>query len=66
MQEPQETWVQSLGPENPLEEGMAIHSDILAWSVSWTEEPGWLYIARGAQSQTRLKQLSTRALLTSL
>ena len=60
MQKPQETGVQSLGLENPLEEGMAIHSGILAWSISWTEEPGWLYVARGAQGQTRLKQLSTR------
>ena len=34
----QETWVQFLGWEDPLEEGMATHSDILAWRVSWTEE----------------------------
>ena len=40
----QETWVlvQSLGPEDPLEEGMATHSSILAWKISWTEEPGGL------------------------
>ena len=31
-------WVQSLGREDPLEEGMATHFDILAWRVSWTEE----------------------------
>ena len=37
MQEPQETWVQSLGQEDSLEEGMATHSSILA---PWTEEPG--------------------------
>ena len=36
----QETWVQSLGWEDPLEEGMAIHSSILAWRIPWTEEPG--------------------------
>ena len=35
-------WVQSLGPEDPLEEGMATHSSILAWKISWTEEPGGL------------------------
>ena len=37
-----ETWVQSLGWEDPLEEGKAIHSSILAWRVPWTEEPGRL------------------------
>ena len=41
-QEPQETWVQSLGREDPLEEGMATHSSILAWRIPWTEEPGRL------------------------
>ena len=35
-----ETWVQSLGWENPLEKGMATHSSILAWRIPWTEEPG--------------------------
>ena len=38
----QETWVQSLGQENPLEEDMAIHSKTLAWKITWTEEPGGL------------------------
>ena len=38
----QETQVQSLGWEDPLEKGMATHSSILAWSIPWTEEPGWL------------------------
>ena len=36
----QETQVQSLGGEDPLEKGMAAHSSILAWRISWTEEPG--------------------------
>ena len=36
----QETWVQSLGWEDPLEKGMATHSNILSWRISWTEEPG--------------------------
>ena len=35
-----ETWVQSLGWKDPLEEGMATHSSILAWRIPWTEEPG--------------------------
>ena len=39
---PQETWVQSLGQEAPLETEMATHSSILAWKISWTEEPGGL------------------------
>ena len=38
----QESWVQSLGWEDPLEEGMATHSSILAWRIPWTEEPGGL------------------------
>ena len=37
----QETWVRSLGLEDPLEKGMATHSSILAWRIPWTEEPGW-------------------------
>ena len=40
MQEMQETWVQSLGQEDALEEEMATHSSILAWRIPWTEEPG--------------------------
>ena len=38
----QETWVQSLGWEDPLEKEMATHSSILAWRTPWTEEPGEL------------------------
>ena len=38
----QETRVQTLGQEDPLEEGMATHSSILAWRIPWTEEPGGL------------------------
>ena len=37
-----ETWVWSLGQENPLEEGMATPSSTLAWRIPWTEEPGGL------------------------
>ena len=36
----QETWVRSLGWKDPLEEGMATHSRILAWEIPWTEKPG--------------------------
>ena len=45
----QETWVRSLCWENPLEEGMATHSSILAWRIPWTEEPGGLQ-SMGSQS----------------
>ena len=42
MQETQEMQVQSLGREDPLEEGMATHSSILAWEITYTEKPGGL------------------------
>ena len=42
MQELQEVQVQSLGQEDPLEEGMATHSSVFAWRIPWTEEPGGL------------------------
>ena len=38
----QETWVKSLGQEDPLEKGAAIHSSILAWRIPWIEEPDGL------------------------
>ena len=38
----QETWVRSLGWEDPLEEDMATHSSILAWRIPWSDEPGGL------------------------
>jgi len=40
MQETQETWVQSLAWEDPLEKEVATHCSILAWETPWTEEPG--------------------------
>ena len=40
MQKTQEMWVQFLGGEDSLEEGMATHSSILAWRIPWTKEPG--------------------------
>ena len=42
MQETQETQVQLLGQEDPLEKEMTTHSSILAWEIPWTEEPGRL------------------------
>ena len=45
--------VQSLGQEDPLEKGMAVHSSILAWEIPWTEEPIGLQ-STGLQSQTEL------------
>ena len=39
MQETQETWVQSLGLEDPLEEKMATHSGIFAWRIQWSKKP---------------------------
>ena len=50
----QETWVQSLGGEDPLEKEMAAHSSILAWRVPWTEEPGRLQSMWSQKSQTQL------------
>ena len=41
-----ETWVQSQDQEDPLEKGMATHSNILAWKIPWTEEPGGLQSMR--------------------
>ena len=58
MQELQETWVQSLDWEDPLQEGMATHSSMLAWRIPWTERPGWLprwplELLRGSQAPRR-------------
>ena len=54
----QKTWVRSLGWEDPLEEGMATHSSILAWRIPRTEKPGGATVYGVSKSQTRLKQLS--------
>ena len=64
----QETWVQSLGWEDPLEKGVAIHSSILAWRISWTEETGGAAAHEVAKSRTQVKQLSrhTRTLITTV
>ena len=59
----QETQVQTLGHEDPLEKGMATHSSILAWRIPWTEEP--VAILHGVtKSQTGLSDLSFFFLLS--
>ena len=49
----QETWVRSLGQEDPVEKVMATYSSILAWRIPWTEQPGGLW-TMGSQSWTCL------------
>ena len=56
----QETQVQSLGREDPLEKGMAIHSSVLAWGLPWTEEPAG-YSPWGRKELDTTEQLSTHA-----
>ena len=48
----QDTWVQSLSWEDPLEKGMATHSSILAWEIPWTEKPGRLKSMGHKESDT--------------
>ena len=48
----QETWVQFLGQEDPLEKEMATHTSILAWRILWTEEPGRLQSMWSQESDT--------------
>ena len=56
----QETWVQSLGWEDPLEKEMATHSSIHAWKIPWTEEPSGLHTVHGvAKSRTRLSNFTS-------
>ena len=52
-----ETWVQSLGWEDPLEKEMATHCSILAWKIPWTEDPVGLQ-SMGSQSRTRLSNFT--------
>ena len=55
----QETWVLSLGQEDPLEKEMATHSSILVWKIPWMEEPGRLHTVHGVtKSQTRLSDFT--------
>ena len=48
----QETWIGSLGQEDLLEKGMATHSSVLVWRISWTEEPGELQSMGSQKSDT--------------
>ena len=66
MQEPQKTQVQSLGQEDPLEEGIANHSSILAWRNPMDRGAWRATVHRAAKSQTRLKQLSTHRQATKI
>ena len=52
-----ETWVRSLGQEDPLEKDMATHSSTLAWKILWTEKPSRLQ-SMGLQSRTRLSDFT--------
>ena len=60
----QETWVRSLGQEDPLGKGMATHSSILAWRIPWTQKPGRLQSIGSQKSQTQLKRHSMDARLS--
>ena len=60
MQDLQETQVQSLGQEDPVEEGMATHSSTLAWRIMWTEQSvGLCIVHKVAKNQAQLNRLST-------
>ena len=65
MQQTQETWVRSLGWEDPLEEEWATHSSILPWRIPWTEKPGKLQVHGATKSWTRLS-VNTLAMITFL
>ena len=60
-----EDWVRSLGLEDLLAEGMATHSNILAWKIPWTEESGGLQ-SMGSLSRTQLKRLHFHLLLSCI
>ena len=63
MQEMQETWVQSMGQEDPLEKEMATHSSPLAWEIPQTEEPDRLQSTGSQESQTWLSNWTTICIL---
>ena len=64
MQETQETWVRSLGQEDPLEEEMATHSSVLAWRIPGREEPGGLQSMRS--HRVRLNRRMSASTSTSI
>ena len=55
----QETWVSSLGWEDPLEKEMESHSSILAWRIPWAEEPGGLQSMGSQKNRTELSKITT-------
>ena len=57
-----ETWIQSLGWKDALEEGMATHSSILAWRIPWTEDPAG-YSPWGREESDKTEQLSPACIL---
>ena len=61
----QETRVQSLGQEDPLEKEMATHSSILAWRIPWTEEPGRIQ-SIGSQKKIRQNLATTQNTIFSI
>ena len=65
MKEMKETWVHSLGWEDPLEKVMETHSSILAWRIPWTEEPGGLVhgVAESDMTENACMQLPNRWML---
>ena len=72
VQETKEMWVRSLGWEDPLEKEMATGSNILAWEILWTKEPGkrnswdcksWIQLSDQTTATTRLIQLTFMTLL---
>ena len=56
----QEKWVRSLGQEDPLEKEMATHSNILAWKIPWTEEPGGPMGSQRVGHDSETEQQKTR------
>ena len=61
-----ETWVRSLGWEDPPDKGMTTHSNVLAWRIPWTEEPGGLQFIGLQRVRRGLKRLSMPAAIPSL
>ena len=58
-----ESWVQSLGQEDSLEESMATHSSILGWRTPWTEDPGWLQCIESQRVRHNLSDLSHTSII---
>ena len=56
-------WVQFLGGEDPLEEGMATHSSILAWRIPWTEKPGGLQGCKESDTTEATQHAHTREMM---